>query len=103
MFINIIKTKILYNAESKIKTKKEKEHLTYFFMKNFKKIKSLNILAAQKHKNKNLRLTLDFPEDFKVIKFFYNKLKKNRYFELSKIISLSIKNKRILNINKKFL
>lgn len=103
MYVNIIQTKLLNSIKSKIKSKKEKEHLTYYLMNNFNNFKSKNIIANSNEINKNLRITLDYKEDFKVISFFYKKLKSYKKKDLKSIIGISKKNADILQINSKYL
>lgn len=50
-----------------------------------------------------IRLTLDYLEDFQLIKTIYEKLYyKNRKFAMSKILELITTNKELLDINKKY-
>ena len=53
---------------------------------------------------KNIRLTLDYREDYIIIKkIFDNLYKKNKYFTLEQILKFLKKNKKITNINKKYI
>lgn len=101
MFINIINTDFLASLKKQIKSKKEKEHLTYYLLNNFKKLGGVNYKYYNKYSFKNLRLTLDYKEDLEVIKFFYNSLS-GKKINLKNIVGLAKKNKNILKINSKY-
>ena len=52
---------------------------------------------------KNLRLTIDYFEDYLLIKKIFDSLyKKDKYFSLIKIFSFLKKNKSLVKINKKY-
>lgn len=60
-----------------------------------------DIKVPKNHKNKFLRLTLDYPEDLKLIKIIFDKLyKKNKYFNLKDILKLIRKEPYLQNLNK---
>ena len=61
-------------------------------------------LAKVEIRTKNIRLTLDYREDYIIIKkIFDNLYKKNKYFTLEQILKFLKKNKKITNINKKYI
>ena len=56
-----------------------------------------------KYHTKRIRLTLDYLEDYLLIKkIFENLYKKNKFFSLNSILYFLKKNKKLLNINKKY-
>ena len=72
------------------------------FLKNDSKIKRFNLIA-KKHNRPDLRLTLDYPEDFELIKRIIIYLnKKYKYFDLSKIINFIDKNPKFKKLNSKY-
>jgi len=79
---------------------KNRQHTCYYFLKNQKKIKSFNLVAKNNLNRPDLRLTLDYKEDFIVLKKVISELKKkNAYFNLSKIIKFLDKNPKLKKIN----
>ncbi len=103
MSCEIFNFKSLKKSYQNAKSKFEKEHVTPFMWKNPKIFKIYNLNINKKFKIKT-RLTLDFIEDFNLIKIivkkFYNK---DKYFSLNKIENFLQKNKKYLRLNKKYL
>ncbi len=99
--IRIFSLKKLVQYSKKVHGKK-REHTCYYFLKNDSKIKRFNLIAKKKHNRPDLRLTLDYPEDFELIKriiIYFNK--KYKYFDLSKIINFIDKNPKFKKLNSK--
>jgi len=83
----------------------DKEHVTSFIWSN-PQIFLVSKFRGKKPKlyQKNIRLTLDYREDYIIIKkIFDNLYKKNKYFTLEQILKFLKKNKKITNINKKYI
>ncbi len=78
------------------KDKKLREHVTTYIRKN-KDLRKYNLLL--KNNLSFLRLTLDVPEDLKVINFVLSKFPKNYMFYLKDIIKIYKNNKKIFNTN----
>ena len=86
------------------KSKFDKEHVTSFIWSN-PKLFRFHHYKGKKNKKfiKNVRLTLDYLEDFVLIKkIFENLYKKNSNFSLNDIFAYLQKNKNLLKINKKY-
>jgi len=86
------------------KSKFDKEHVTSFIWSN-PKLFSIYNYQGKKIKNhlKKLRLTVDYFEDYILIKTLFEKLyKKNKFFSLIEILSLIKRNKNLIKINKKY-
>lgn len=98
--VEIFDYKTLKNIYSKAQTKFDKEHVTTFLRRNLNKFKFKNF-GADRNLSKKYRYTLDFPEDFFVIKNIINKL--GFYCDYKKISKFLIKNKKISNFNKKYI
>jgi len=97
--------KSLKNAYKLATSSFDKEHVTSFIWSN-PQIFSISKFRGRKPKlyKKNIRLTLDYHEDYIIIKkIFDNLYKKNRYFTLEQILKFLKKNKKITNINKKYI
>ncbi len=74
-------------------SKKDREHVTYYITKNKKKFKIKNF-----KNNKNLskiRITLDYPNDYKVIKALFDYFYPNIYFGINEISKLYKSNPKI--------
>lgn len=92
--IEIFKRRILARAFKQAKLSSEREHVT-LYIRNKMKIKKGN-LAAKRDFSK-FRLTVDNPEDFKVIKFLIkNTPSSANYFDYVKLLK---KNPKIMEIN----
>ena len=95
---------IKINALKKIIQIKNSENTevwgNYFLNTGYFKVIDLPVKNI-KHRRPDIRMTLDYPEDFEFFKLIFNKLyKKNKVFSLSQIIDLLNKNPDIININK---
>jgi glutamate-1-semialdehyde aminotransferase/spore coat polysaccharide biosynthesis protein SpsF (cytidylyltransferase family) len=93
--IEIFSADTLKKAYLNAKSNYDKEHVTPYIKKTnyFKKVNFKN--------NKDLsqiRLTLDYREDFKVIKEIFNHFHPNIYFTLNDIMKLYMKRKNIFNL-----
>jgi len=98
--IEIISFKTLERLNREVKNPLYREWITTTIMENPKKFKIYNL-----KNNKNLsflRLTVDYPEDFKLAKIIFTKLhKEGKIFGLENILKL-LKNKpRLIKINEK--
>ena len=79
----------------------EKEHITPFIIKRKKKYKTF--LVKSKKNNSDLRYTLDYHEDFLVIKIILSNIKKSKIFWRTKqIIKFLRQNKNIQKINSRY-
>jgi spore coat polysaccharide biosynthesis protein SpsF len=94
---NFIKTKALKNI-IKNKKKRNTEVWGHYFL-NDKKIIKRKIKFNIKSMYKPLRLTLDYKEDYKLIKNIINKLKNKTDFSDDQLINLLKSNRKLLNIN----
>ena len=99
MDIEIFNNKSLTNAYLNSKSNYEKENVTPY-IKNFEKNKKLEYKNIKDYSN--LRITLDYKEDYQLIKKVYNRLKKNKNFSSKNIINILKKNKKLTLINKKY-
>jgi len=94
----------LEKAQKLAKSKFDREHVTSFLWSN-PKIFSIHHYCGKKLKNhsKDIRLTLDYHEDYILIKEVFEKLyKKNKFFSLVEITAFLEKNKSFLKINEKY-
>ena len=97
--IEILTHKSLHAIWKKCSNVFEKEHVTplLYTNKNFKKY---NVIY--KEDLSQMRLTIDYQEDLKLINFIIKKFKSNIHFSWEKVVNLEKKNKSIFLINKKF-
>lgn len=97
----IFKTSTLEKVNSLTKNKVDQEHLANFILKNPKLFKIFDYPLPPYLKKTYYRLTMDYLEDFLLIKEVYKKLsKKKKYFTSFDIHKFLHKNKYLLNINK---
>ena len=97
--VEIFKYKFLKKATVKAKSNYEKEHVTPF-IKNIKNLKLFNYNLDKDYSN--LRVTLDYPEDYNLIKKIYGKLFKIKKYGYQDIIKIMKKNKNLTKINQKY-
>lgn len=92
----------LEKAEKESKDSYEKEHVTLYIINNPDKFRLLNV---KNDKNlRDLRWTLDYPEDLTLIKEIYNKLyHQNGFFWMHDILKLLENEPDLVEINKKYL
>jgi glutamate-1-semialdehyde 2,1-aminomutase len=86
----------LKQAHKRAKTEMEREHIRPFMLNN-KNFKKFNLESIEDYSS--IRLTLDEPEDFKVIKNIINNFKNNLFFLYEDIINLYKKKKYIFSDN----
>tara|TARA_B100001057_G_C22871767_1_gene959301 strand:- start:1389 stop:2174 length:786 start_codon:yes stop_codon:yes gene_type:complete len=101
----IFNFKSLRKAFKYAKTNFDKEHVTSYIWKN-RNLFKIKYYKGKKIKNfsNKIRLTLDYNEDYVLIKkIFDNLYKKNKYFTLEQILNFLKKNKNITNINKEYI
>ncbi len=91
MDIEIVKTSALIKSYEFSKSKKNKEHVTYYIKKSPHFIKR-NIKASKKNFNPKLKLTLDVFDDFLRIEKIIKSFKYKNYFSCSDIIKKNEKN-----------
>ena len=94
----------LHEAKKMAKSKFDKEHVTSYIWSN-PKIFSIKHYRGKKPKyhSKKIRLTVDYYEDYLLVKKIFEKLYiKKKYFSLNDIMLLLKKNQSFLNINKKY-
>lgn len=103
MIVSIFKKKDLGKNLKYLKSKPLREHTTlYFYREGKKKYKIKNVrINKNLYNGKKPRLTLDYKEDFKLIKKVYLSLSKkfNNDFKFSEIIEYLNNNKKLLDVN----
>ena len=98
--IKVFKSSILIDAEKKTKNSLDREHVVNYILKNSDQFKILSYKAPPKLCRQDIRLTLDYMEDFKVIKLVYENLyPKNNNFDIYEIVNFLDKNSEIKNLN----
>ena len=99
MDVEIFSKASLEKAWKEAKKPSEREHVTFYFWKN------PELFSTFRHDLEedlsNYRLTVDYPEDFELIKSIFVKLIKfGDFFSFDDVIKLCDSNPEILNINK---
>ena len=96
----IFETKTLEKVNYLTKNKIDQEHISNFIVKNPKLFKTHNFPLPVYLQNINYRFTMDYLEDFLLIKEIYKKLSiKKKYFSSLDIHKFLLKNKNLLKIN----
>ena len=102
LHIEIFNFESLEIAYAKARASFDKEHVTPFILKN-KKLFKIKKFITKKYTIKNLRLTLDYIDDYFLIKKIFQELyKKNKKFSIKEVINLIKKKPYYLKLNKKF-
>ena len=81
--------------------RKNREHTCYYFLKHPTKFKTFNYLASKKLNRTDIRLTMDYKEDFELIKKVLTK-NQNKKIRLRNIIDIIDKNPKLKKINFKY-
>ncbi len=98
--IECINTDILFELNNKNLNKDELEHVTLFIRKNLDFYKINSVVNNKELKFPNLRITLDYKDDYELIKIIYEDLsKKNLEVNADNIDKLITQNPEYLNIN----
>jgi len=101
--IEIINFKTLEKIYRNKKDKNSKEHITYDLCTNPKDYYVEEIFAPKKLDRPSWRLTVDYPEDLKLIKIIYKNLfKTKKIIKYKDVILYLDNNPNLLNINKKY-
>lgn len=103
--IEIFTFEALEKTFNKAKKKFQREHVTPYIWDNPSLFKVLNFTPKNIRKNlyKNLRLTLDYLEDFILISIIFKNLyKKKKNFSFEDILNFLNKNKKISKISVKY-
>ena len=99
--IEFFKVKTLKKILRSKPNKYEKEHISPFIIKRKRNFKTF--LVKSINDNSDLRYTLDYPEDLKVIKTIFNNMRKSKTFWKTKqIVNFIRQNKNIKKINSKY-
>ena len=97
--IEIFKFSALEESFFNSKSLYEKEHVTPFIKRN-KHFLKYNV--TNKINLKDIRLTIDYPEDLIVLRKILTKIKKKENYHFNDIIKIIMRNKNIMNINKNY-
>lgn len=100
----IFKFSSLKKSYKLAKSNFDRQHVTPFMWSNPNLFSIFQLIGKRpKYHTKRIRLTLDYLEDYLLIKkIFENLYKKNKFFSLNNILHFLKKNKKLLNINKKY-
>lgn len=100
----IFKSNSLNQAFKETKSRFHKEHVTSYIWSNPKKFKIFHDKGNKKRSIKNIRLTLDYFEDYilikNIIEYFNDK---KSYYDLEDIFKFLNQNKSLLDLNKKYI
>lgn len=97
--IEIIRKSALNRAYSEGREPHQREHVTPFIKEHPELFKSVRFLSTLENPFPDLRLTVDEPEDFKLIEIIYNGLYKGIPVKLEEVISFIKQNPELRFIN----
>ena len=100
----IVRDKKIRNKDKKVEKSTsnllDREHVVNYIVNNPDKYALFNYIAPKKYDRSDIRLTLDYPEDYKVIKNVFEALYPiNSNFTAEDIIIYLDQNKKIKSIN----
>ena len=102
MEVEVYSTKLLELADREGQTQEDREHVSWYFIRNPDKFKQVNIEAAENVRRPDIRLTLDEEADYKVIDAVFSAFENNyKRCSCSDIIQFLESNPEILELNKK--
>ena len=96
----VFKTELLKEISLKTNHATDREHVVNYILKNTEIYKCHNFIAKGLYKRPEIRLTMDYEEDYKLIKKIYESLyKKNNKFSFSEVIKFLDTNPELKSIN----
>jgi len=96
----VFSSSLLFKVEKITNNPVDREHVVNYILKNYNKYKIYAFKGESKYCRPDLRFTLDYLEDYKVIKLIYENLyEKNNNFSAIDIFNFLDKNPNIKNIN----
>jgi len=101
MDTQVYPTKLLKRADVEGKTPEDREHVSWYIVRNPVKFRLLTVVAPPALKNTGISVTLDEREDCELIREVLKRLyPKNKYFSCYDIVDLFKKEPSLLKINK---
>ena len=101
--VEVIKYSILKKVSMITNNQLDREHVTRYIFNNLTKFKTLNVQVSDKSKyHPDWRITLDYHEDFILIKEIIQSFPKNHIIRYDDIIQLFTKKPELLAINTAF-
>ena len=99
--VELVKLEALKQAEKKVATQYQKEHVLPYILENPDKFKIIKVNTPEDIRRTNYYLTVDYPEDLKLARKILAKIKNSdkTKIPLRKIIKLLDKNPNIAKIN----
>jgi len=98
--VEVFSFEALKKAYNEVKDKHFREHVTFQFWQT-DEYKSIQYISNMDYSK--FRITVDYPEDFEVVEFIFNELKKrDSYGHLNEIIEIIESNEEIKNKNGKY-
>ena len=89
----IISLSSLIKSQKKCRVKRQLEDLTYYIRKNYKKFKVNKFFGPKELNRKDLRLTVDYPEDLALCRKIYKKfIRQAPMFKIKSIVKFLDKN-----------
>lgn len=102
MDTQVFSTEILKRADNEGKTAQDREHVSWYIVRNPEKFKQLTVIAPPLLKNTDIEVTLDEKEDYELLREIIKRLyPKNRYFSCYDILDLLKKEPDLLKINQR--
>tara|TARA_Y100000590_G_C15723527_1_gene1014362 strand:+ start:1047 stop:1823 length:777 start_codon:yes stop_codon:yes gene_type:complete len=96
----VFASSLLFDVEKITTNIVDREHVPNYILKNYNKYRVHNFKAENKYCRPDLRFTLDYQEDYEVIKLIYENLyEKNKNFSAVDIFDFLDKNPDIKKIN----
>jgi spore coat polysaccharide biosynthesis protein SpsF len=74
MDVEVFLTVLLEEIEKEAREPRDREHVTLFFYEHPERFRLLGIEPSERHRRPELRLTLDTPDDYKLISALYDAL-----------------------------
>ena len=98
--VKVFSTKLLEEVNLKTKHPTDREHVVNYILKNTEIYKCHNYIAKDLYRRPEIRLTMDYEEDFQLIKKIYESLyKNNKKFSFSDVIQFLDSNPELKFMN----
>ena len=101
--VEVFSMSALQRADQEAASKEDREHVTFYFWKSENK-DTFKIAQLGNHENwSKYRFTVDYPEDYEVVKKIDGELKKRNHFgSLEEIIGILKENPEIVELNAQY-
>jgi len=95
----VISFKALKRAYKEAKEPYQREHVTPYINENPAVFKIVYLNAEKRHRRENIRLTVDYPEDFELLRIIFNNMGDGKLWGVDEIVDFMDNHPELVSIN----